>query len=545
MARKSKVKGPQEAGPKRAVVYCRVSTQAQAEEGTSLATQQENCLAHAAEMGWTVVEVVSEQHSGGDYLGRMGLQRALATIEDGGADVLLAYAVDRVSRHLTHLGAIMSRIESAGATLDLVTEDVEDSPTGKLLLSVRGYAAEMEKLKIVERTMRGKRARVAQGKVPGFGSDPYGWRKDRERGVLVINEAEAVVVRRIFAECIAGKSLRGICRDLNLEGIPAPSARRSGANPANATAARSEDGKLRGLTGLWSHTGLRRILQNENYAGACWAWRGRSLTGKRHTAARPREEWIKLPEGTIPAIIDAATFAAAQHRLATNTGAPVRNERAPRLLRGLARCAKCGQPMYPEVNRGRAVYRCASRMNRTRMGVPCGAKMVAAEPVEAAVWEGLSELLRDPHMIAWQFEQAADEAPDGLLAERDEAAKALTLAEKKLGKLVALFAEADDAMPIEAIKAQMAQAEAMRKAQAARLAEIDAALAGRRDREADAARMAETIAAIADRIGDADFAARRDAVEALVDHVALTPNEANIRLDVSALFADGGLYTTC
>jgi site-specific DNA recombinase len=141
----------------RAVIYTRISSHEQ-QANYSLPTQQERCRAHAEAKGWTVVAVESEWHSGADLHGREGLQRALALIENGGADILLAFATDRLSREQLHIGVILDRVLRAVASLQFVTEDFENSPTGKFLLSARTFAAELELAKIGERTQRGRRA---------------------------------------------------------------------------------------------------------------------------------------------------------------------------------------------------------------------------------------------------------------------------------------------------------------------------------------------------------------------------------------------------
>src|SRR5829696_7842786 len=90
----------------RAAIYCRVSSAGQ-RENYSLGSQEDLCRRYAASQCWTVVHVESEQHSGADLHDREGLQRALTLIEDGGADILLALATDRLSREQLHIGVIL------------------------------------------------------------------------------------------------------------------------------------------------------------------------------------------------------------------------------------------------------------------------------------------------------------------------------------------------------------------------------------------------------------------------------------------------------
>ena len=97
----------------RAAIYCRVSSAGQ-RENYSLGSQEDLCRRYAASQHWTVVHVESEQHSGADLHDREGLQRALTLIEDGGADVLLALATDRLSREQLHIGVILDRVLRVG-----------------------------------------------------------------------------------------------------------------------------------------------------------------------------------------------------------------------------------------------------------------------------------------------------------------------------------------------------------------------------------------------------------------------------------------------
>ena len=90
----------------------------------------------------------------------------------GRVDVLLAHSLDRLSRKQTHVAILVEEMEDRGVALDFVTEDFEDTAVGQLVRSVKAFAAEFEREKIAERTMRGKRERARSGKLrkaPGPG----------------------------------------------------------------------------------------------------------------------------------------------------------------------------------------------------------------------------------------------------------------------------------------------------------------------------------------------------------------------------------------
>src|SRR3954468_16647504 len=93
-------------GGMRAIVYSRVSTDAQERDGTSLDTQERACLDFARQQGWRVVEAIRDTASGFS-LDRDGIEQVRRLLHAGAADVVLAYAVDRLSRNQNHIGVLV------------------------------------------------------------------------------------------------------------------------------------------------------------------------------------------------------------------------------------------------------------------------------------------------------------------------------------------------------------------------------------------------------------------------------------------------------
>ena len=120
--------------PVRALVYSRVSTDAQERDGTSLDTQERACREYAQAKGWTVAESIKDTASGSN-LDRPGIERVRQLLSQGFVDVVLAYAVDRLSRNQIHIAVLLDDIERADATLEFVTEDFENTPAGRLILN--------------------------------------------------------------------------------------------------------------------------------------------------------------------------------------------------------------------------------------------------------------------------------------------------------------------------------------------------------------------------------------------------------------------------
>ncbi|HIM17360.1 MAG TPA: recombinase family protein [Dehalococcoidia bacterium] len=149
----------------RAVIYSRVSTDAQERDGTSLETQERECMAYAQAHRWDVIECISEAASG-YTLERPGMERVRSLLQQGSVDIVLSYEVDRLSRNQNITGVLLDETERAGARLDFVPEDFEDTAVGKFILEARAFVAEVERGKIAERTMRGKLERARAGKLP-------------------------------------------------------------------------------------------------------------------------------------------------------------------------------------------------------------------------------------------------------------------------------------------------------------------------------------------------------------------------------------------
>ncbi|TAJ18459.1 MAG: recombinase family protein, partial [Dehalococcoidia bacterium] len=192
--------------PVRCVIYSRVSTDAQERDGTSLDTQERGCVELAASRGWSVVRCIRDAASG-FHLEREGVETLRGMLRRGEVDVVIAYAVDRLSRNQNHIGVLIDEVEQAGARLEFATERFEDTAVGRFILAARAFIAEVEREKIVERTTRGKAERARSGRLPqGTGRGIFGYHYDQESGTRSIEAGQSRVVVRLFEDFVAGRS---------------------------------------------------------------------------------------------------------------------------------------------------------------------------------------------------------------------------------------------------------------------------------------------------------------------------------------------------
>jgi site-specific DNA recombinase len=412
----------------RCAIYVRVSTKGQEEDGTSLDTQVERCRSYAAERGWDVIAVVRETHTGAELWERPRLTELREQVRAGAVDTVLAYSLDRLSRRDIHLAVLLDEAERYSVRIACVTEDVDTSPVGRMILNVKAFAAELERERTRERTQRGMLARMQGGKLkpgpqPLYG---YGW-ADASHGRYIIDEEKAAVVRRIFEMVVDGYSLREIERTMNDEGIPTPS----------------------GRAPRWTYANLPKLLANQSYAGVAIQHRRthKRVNGTYVNMIRPAEEQIVFPAGTIPPIVTPEVFAAVQARLTRNKQESVRNHQHPEmfLLRGgFIRCGACGKvarSRYREHPDG--MPRLWYTVNDPSAHYGCPICNISARVLDAAVWEGIKERLGREDIIAAELARLRENDP----TEADRASVERLLAEttRRRDNLTRALADIDDA----------------------------------------------------------------------------------------------------
>jgi len=369
----------------KAVVYCRVSTDAQERDGTSLETQEKACVDFARSNGWHVVECVRDSASG-FTLERQGIERVRSLLRQGVGNVVIAHAVDRLSRNQNHIGVLFDEVQQAGARLEFVTERFEDTAVGRFILAARAFVAEVERDKIVERTTRGRLERARKGRIPsGSGKGCYGYKYNKATGVREVDDAQASVVERIFKRFAETRSLVTVATELNDEGIPSFA------------------------VGRWAPIVLRRILSNQSYIGRYMFRRTQRVPAppsqrrrrRSRLVQRPAEEWMEVA-GASPRIIDDATWNRVQEILHDPERSFVRKTTNSYPLRGRARCSVCGGSLVGQMlyscGRPYRYYRCRHAWAKW-LGYTCDSRYVPADKLETAMWGEIRKILMNPMVI--------------------------------------------------------------------------------------------------------------------------------------------------
>src|SRR5215216_3842817 len=185
-------------GPKRAILYARVSTDEQARSGYSLAQQLEALREHAAREGYEVIEEVQDPGQSGASLERPGMDRVRDLVAAGGVSVVLAQDRDRFTREPAYHYLLRREFEEHGAKIRALNDRGDESPEGELTDGILDQLAKYERAKTAERTRRGKLRKAKQGKLIRNSRAHYGFEYDETGEDYVVYEQEMSVVRRII-----------------------------------------------------------------------------------------------------------------------------------------------------------------------------------------------------------------------------------------------------------------------------------------------------------------------------------------------------------
>src|SRR6266702_6867346 len=311
-------------------LYCRVSTDEQ-EDNTSLDEQETIGREYCREHGLVVGMVHREVASGYQYRERKKLSLMRERYREGKIQGVVIRTLDRLSRSQTHVAILMEEMEHSNVVLYSVKEVIDDTPMGKFARMVLAFVAEMEREKILDRTLTGRLNKAKDGKIVSGAKPLYGWKwvlnGKGEKDHLVLDEEQVTVLHKAAQEYADGISLYQIVDRLTDEGVPSPKGKQ------------------------WHPRTLRRILTDPRMTGdKVKIFTVKSKRAKQHL------EPIELPAGTYPRILSDELYAKVMERANTNAALATRNSRTPErfLLRaGFVHCVHCGYAMTTKTNHNR------------------------------------------------------------------------------------------------------------------------------------------------------------------------------------------------
>src|SRR2546423_1830327 len=413
---------------KRLAIVARVSTEDQEQYGTSLDDQIAKGRLIAQLHDYTVDDrpytegghVYSGDESGTTPLaGRAIMRRLIADAKAHKFDAVCFTKIDRIARRLKYILEIWDALDDAGVTVLVIDPAIDTStPIGRLIRNVLGSIAEFERDTFLDRSMGGKRRKIARGEhfLP---NGKYGYTYTRidhaahTPGRITVDEQTATVVRRIFERRAASISFDRIALELTADGIERP----SGGQP-------------------WRHSTIDQMLRDSAYMGqGLWGRHMVVRTENGRRTLRRRTVADGAIEVTYPPIVTRELWHAANRVTECRERHPIRANVETYLLRGLLRCTAHDRSMGGSAGRtepGRR-YTC----NRLLVTGKRATHQLPSRALDEAVWGDVRTFLDDPRRGREAAQKLAQES-EALLEEL--AARRLSLGKR----LAALDEEADE-----------------------------------------------------------------------------------------------------
>jgi len=435
----------------KAIVYTRVSTDEQARSGYSIAEQGEALRIWCTENGHEVLEVVRDEGHSGAYLERPGLDRVRDLVEAGGVSLVIAQDADRLTREPGHRALLDEEFERFGTRLIALDDWGDDSHEGQLLKFLKGWVSKGERLKIAERTRRGRRQKAKQGLLVAPSTVPYGFQLNGARDAYLVEEVQMATVRRVFQMVANGAGLYQVKRTLEAEAVPSPSGGRHWSRSTLRTFVRKD--------AYFPHTfdetsalvapEVAAGLDPERSYGVAWASRhGWRVLGRKRRAdgtyrdvrehtEKPREEWIALP---VPdAGVPREVAERARRNMELRLPAPKAGKRLWELSGGFAACAECGRGLSGHTvapkgrKRGSYHYYLCTRKVEEKGRSGCPNRNHRAEDLEERVRNFALRLIENPDTLREEIEQQVRTEQEGKPWLRDAREAAST--RERLAKL--------------------------------------------------------------------------------------------------------------
>lgn len=184
----------------KAIIYCRVSTKDQAEQGFSLVAQENDCKKFAYDNGYDVDKVFIERGESAKTTDRTQLQKLIkyAVKNKKYLSALIIWKYDRLARNLADQIELMKSFNSLGIRVLSVTENNEDSSVGQLMRNIIGSFAQYENDVKAERTVNGMKQAVEQGRWCWRAPIGYRMSRDAENKPLLVPSEDSRFIVEIF-----------------------------------------------------------------------------------------------------------------------------------------------------------------------------------------------------------------------------------------------------------------------------------------------------------------------------------------------------------
>jgi len=343
-------------------LYARVSSEKQAEKDLSLPAQLKALREYALKREWTIVEEFIDEAESARTANRPEFQRMIASakLKTPPFKAILVWKLNRFARNREDSIIYKSLLRKRGIQIISTNENIDDGPTGRLLEGIIESIDEFYSANLSQDTVRGLKENTMRGFWNG-GVAPFGYDFEfvqvgnNTKRKLKVNNAYAVIVKKIFRLSLEGKGYKEIARSLNDEGYK----RKKGNH--------------------WTSSSIGYILSNPIYTG-CLFWNEGKHNPKTETPI------IKVPK-THTIIISEKEYKEARANIKSRTREIIhpRTLSSKYLLSAILRCKKCGSAMTAcSAKSGKFhYYYCQTYLKKGKKH--CDQKMIPVKKIEPLI----------------------------------------------------------------------------------------------------------------------------------------------------------------
>jgi site-specific DNA recombinase len=355
-------------------LYARVSSEQQAEKDLSIPAQLKALNNYALKKGWDVVKELVDKAESARSANRPAFQEMIAFTKQKPLlfQGILVWKLSRFARNREDSILYKSLLRKRGVQVISINEQIDDSPTGRLLEGMIESIDEFYSANLGQDTRRGMKENAQRGFLNGAPVS-YGYRaifKDIngvKKRVIELNENEAPVVKRVFDLFLQGEGAKQVAQRLNTDGF------------------RNRQGKP------WNKNLILYLLKSETYTGT-YIWNRFNKTNGLKVL-NPESEIVRIQNHHTP-LVEQTAFEHVQRTLKERAPEMKSHPRAiasQHLLSGLVYCAHCGSKMIASTAKsGKFIYyACQRKFKEGRAS--CSQKSLNAEKFEPCIVDTIKD----------------------------------------------------------------------------------------------------------------------------------------------------------